>query len=38
MNQRQFGVSTTNLWKSIWYPFKTMAVALSVYLREEKAK
>lgn len=31
MNQREHGSSSTNLWKSLWYPFKTLAHTLAVY-------
>lgn len=32
MNQREFGVSSTNFWKSIIYPMRTLIAALAVYL------
>lgn len=32
MNQRQFGKSSTNFWKSIFYPFRTIVASLAVYL------
>lgn len=32
MNQRQFGVSSTNFWKSIFYPLRTIIASLAVYL------
>lgn len=38
MNQRRHGVSSTNLLRSIWYPFQTLAAACAVYLRGKEGK
>ncbi len=32
MNQRKYGVSSTNFWKSVLYPLRTLIASLAVYL------
>jgi glycosyltransferase involved in cell wall biosynthesis len=35
MRQREFGVSSTGFWKSIFYPMRTLVAAIAVYLSQE---
>ena len=34
MKQREFGVSSTGFFKSVWYPLTTIAATLAVYLQQ----